>query len=369
MRKAIGGFLFVLIALLWANFVFGQESTNSSDNVSAQYTQMQNLLQKLEKEAVKIPFNITRIATQQIEYDTTKLTQQGYELIKHEIERTLRDQERLKVLNLEEFKDQKVLHISGTDSSLSLRNTQRSTSSKENSIRLLELSQKYEIDAFLKGEIQYRSEMGFVVMLQLISPQSREVIWSTSLISKDMDPEEEPNKGKLTLITAGASFLPTNNYLINNNIYNGDIFLLDYAAQLALRQPINNKNSGYIGVRGGYHYYNIMPQGEEGANYEPYDNSIFELGVIFYKTLAEKKEKENEYWIELYLSPNLLVPSGSQNMFGLAQGININLSDNLGLVLNAQYLLSSDPNIENKEETKNIELNTIGYGLMVQFRF
>lgn len=365
MRKATG--VLLLIGLLWSNVSFGQGATNASKDLS-QYTKLQHVMDKLKEEVENIPHTITRIATQSMSYDTTRLTPQGYRLIRHEIEGVFRDHGRTKMLSLEEFRRDKVLQVIGTDSTLSLRNTMRSADERENSIRLLELSQKYGVDAFMKGDIQYRYDVGYVIMLELISPQSREVIWSKSLVSKDLNPPKKPSGGKTTLITAGASLVPTNQYTVNGSMYGGDILLLDYSARLVFRQAINSKNSGYIGIRGGYHYYNVMPKGDEVNGYEPYDTSIYEVGAVFYKTLAEKAERKNDYWLELYVGPNLLMVSNGQNQFGLAQGINLNISENLGLALDAQYLFNQSPEIESEDQTRNIQLNTIGYGLKILLR-
>lgn len=363
MRNATG-VLFLFLALLYVNVCVGQTSTANVE----QYTQLQKLLEKLEIEVEEIPHNVQRIATQRLEYDSTRITDKGFQLIKYEIERVIREEAQARLLSLEEFEPQKILRVSGTDSTLSLRNTSHSGDESENSIRLLELSQKYAIDAFMQGYIQYENDLGYVVNLELINPSSREVIWSKSLVSETLEPEEEPNTGKLVLINAGGSFLPTSDYTINGSSYGGDILLLDYSFRFALRQPINSKSSGYIGVQGGYHYYNIMSRGEELDTYDPYNLSVVEVGALFYKTLGPKSEMENEYWIDLFVGPNLLIPSENQNLFSLTQGVNLNLSENLGVTLDLQYLFSSSPALENEEETKNIQLNTIGYGLKILFR-
>lgn len=365
MRKATG--VLLLIGLLWSNVSYGQDAATESDDQS-EYTELQQVLNKLRGEVENIPHTINRIATQSIKYDSTRLTEQGYKLIVHQVEEVFRDNGRTKVLSLEEFRRKKVLHVTGTDSTLTLRNTMRSPNERENNLRLLELSQRYGIDAFMKGNIQYRDDVGYVIMLELISPQSREVIWSKSLVSKDMDPPEKPSGGKSTLVTAGASLMPTSQYMVNGNIYGGDIMLLDYSGHLVFRQAINSKNSGYIGIRGGYHYYNVVPKGDEMSGFEPYNVSIYEAGAIFYYSLAEKAESKNDYWLELYAGPNMLLISNARNQFGLAQGININISNNLGLALDAQYLFMESPQIENEDQTRNIQLNTIGYGLKVLLR-
>lgn len=356
------GFLLILV-FLCTDFSVAQQTDKTS-----QYSQLQNVLTKLKAELENVPFNIQTIATQKFSYDSVRIRDQGYKLIKHEIERVFREHGRIKVLTLQEFEAQKVLYISGTDSTLSLRNTSRSASEKENSIRLLELSQKYGIDAFMKGHIQYDYSLGYVVTLELISPTSREVLWSKSLVSKSLQPEEEPYKGKLTLIEAGASLIPTTGYQLQGAPYSGEILLFDYGFRLALRQPINNENSGYIGLQAGYHYYSVMPKGSEESDYQGFNSSVYEFGAKFYKTLAEKTEQENEYWLSLYLGPNLLIPANSPNLFGLSQGVNVNMSDNLGVALDLQYLLTSTPSIENENETKNLQLNTIGYGIKILLR-
>lgn len=356
----------VILVLLCANVCVGQNAQPPS-----QYVELQQVLEKLKTEVEDIPYNIGKVANQQISYDSTRITSQGFRLIEHEIERMFSEHGRINILSLEEFDEEKVLKITGTDSTLSLRNTSRSASDKENSLRLLELSQKYGVDAFLQGNVQYRADVGYVISLELISPKTREVMWSRSLVSKDMEPEEEPSKGKLTLIQAGASVLPTNDYLINNNSYSGEILFLDYAARLAFRQPINSENSGYIGLQGGYHYYNVVPKNEEQSDYEPYTTSIFEVGAVFYKTIGEKSEQKGEHWVDLFVGPNLLISTNSKNLFSLTQGVNVNVSENLGITLDVQYLFSSTPTLENGNDAtiqKTVQLNTIGYGVKVLLR-
>lgn len=363
MRNATGGLL-LCVALLCANVSYGQSSSANFE----QYTQLQKLLEKLETEAEEIPFNVQRIATQRLHYDSTRITEKGYQLIKYEIERVIREEGQAQMLSLEEFEPKKVLRVTGTDSTLSLRNTSHSGTESENSIRLLELSQKYSVDAFMQGYIQYENDLGYVVSLELISPSSREVIWSKSLVSETSETEEEYYKGKLTLLTIGSSVLPTNDYAISGISYSEDILLLDYSFNLALRQPINRNASGYIGVQAGYHYYNLMSLEEKLDTYEPFSTSVFEFGTQFFKTLGPKSEMENEYWLELFLGPNLLMPSNSQNLFSLTQGVNVNLSENLGVTLDFRYLFSSSPALEDEDEIKNIQLNTIGYGLKILLR-
>jgi hypothetical protein len=281
------------------------------------------------------------------------------------------------MLALEEFEQENVLQITGTDSSLVLKNTGKEANEKENSLRLLELSRKYGVDAFLKGYVQYRNDVGYTISLELISPSTREVIWSKSLVSRDLEPEEEVYKGKLTLLTVGANNTPTGGYLLSSanggagGTYSGDILLLNYNVRLAFRQPINKKNSGYIGVQGGYNYYNVLPVGEEGDDFESYNASVFDLGLVFYKTLAEKSEKENAHWVDIFIGPNLLMPSNSKNLFALTQGVNVNVAENLGVAFDVQYLFSSGPSLENSEEAqiqKTVELNTIGYGVKILLR-
>lgn len=362
----VTGCLVVLVVLVCGNLVYAQNAKQPS-----QYAELQQVLEKLEKEVENIPYNINRVANQELTYDSTRITSQGFRLIEHEIERAFTEHGRIKVLSLQEFDEQKVLKITGTDSTLTLRNTNKSADEKENSLRLLELSQKYGVDAFMQGNIQYRNDVGYVISLELIGANNREVLWSKSLVSNDMEPEEEPTEAKLTLITMGASVLPTADYLISSNSYSGEILFLDYAARIAFRQPINSKNSGFIGIQGGYHFYNVVPKGEEQSDYEPYTSSIFEIGTVFYKTIAEKAEKENIHWVDLFVGPNLLISTNSKNLFSLTQGVNVNVSENLGITLDVQYLLSSTPTLENSDDAsidKTIQLNTIGYGVKVLLR-
>lgn len=238
----------ILVVLLLA---VGQSFSQNDTAAGSQYKELQQVVEKLKTEVENIPYSIQKVANQEISYDSSRITAKGFKLIEHEIERAFTEQGRVNMLQLEEFEQQNVLQITGTDSTLLLKNTSEKPNAKENSLRLLELSQKYGVDAFLKGYVQYRYDVGYVVSLELISPSTREVIWSKSVVSKDLEPEEETYKGKLTLLTVGATNIPTGTYLINQNAYNSDIILLDYNVRLAFRQPVNNKNSAYIGVQGG----------------------------------------------------------------------------------------------------------------------
>lgn len=366
----VTAFVFGLV-LLWVNCGMAQQAGNAA--VNSQYQELQQVLEKLRAEVEKMPHDIGRVANQEMAYDSSRITQQGFRLIEHEIERTFTEHGRINMLSLEEFDRENVLRVTGTDSTLLLKNTNQAPDENENSSRLLELSEKYGVDAFMKGYVQYRNDVGYTISVELISPSTREVIWSKTLVSKDLEPEEEVYKGKLTLLTVGASNIPASSYLIGeeSDIYGGDFMLLDYNVRLAFRQPVNSKNSGYIGVQGGYHYYNIIPVGDEQESYEPYDTSIYDLGLVFYKTLAEKEEQENAHWIDLFIGPNLLMPSDSNNLFALTQGVNVNVAENVGVTLDVQYLFSSDPSLNNAEDAqipKTVELNTIGYGFKILLR-
>jgi len=95
------------------------------------------------------------------------------------------------------------------------------------------------------------------------------------------------------------------------------------------------------------------------------------VGAVFYKTIGDKANTENEHWVDLFVGPNLLVSTNSKNLFSLTQGINVNVSENLGVTLDVQYLFSSTPTLENGNDAtiqKTVQLNTIGYGVKVLLR-
>ena len=361
----------VLLILLWimgATSVLAQQGGTGRIDQAQAYKQFENLLSKLEQEVQNISFDVDRIATYQISFDSTLFTRQGIRFIRYELERVFIEKGGISVLSLEEFKSRNVLHIVGSDSSLTLRNTSLSPARNNQSERLLRLSREYGIDAFLRGHVYYREALGYVISLELFNPASRAIVWSKSLISKTIE-QEKPDDGKKYLISAGITQLRTGDYLINNVAYTGDLLKLDYSLRVAFRQPINERNEGYIGLQAGYHYYSLQQLGDKQPNFEPITSSVFETASLFYKTWAEKEGKNGEYWVEIFMGPKILFISNSQNTVALHQGINVNVSENLGMGLDAQYLLTESTTLENGDGSLNLELNSIGYGVKILLRF
>lgn len=363
--QRLRGYLYSLIIfLLSAPIVFAQPETINTKQVKA-YKQLDGLLNKLKEEVENVPFNVNRIATHEISYDSTLFTRSGIQLIKNRIEGVFVEKSGVELVELDDRESNKTLHIVGSDSSLVLRNT--SNNSENNSDKLMALGEKYGIDAFLKGHVQYKESLGYIVSLQLFEPSSRSVIWSKSFVSEYIE-GEKPYKGKTVLVSTGALNTGTDAYTINGSVYQGDVMLLDYNSDFIIRQSINQDNDGYLGIGAGYHYYSLISIGEQQQNYESISTSAFDFGVLFYKTWAEKSEQKGEYWVELFLGPKMLFMANSENSLSLKQGININVAENIGIALDFNYLLTPNTNLANQDQSKNLELNSIGYGVKILLR-
>lgn len=359
---------FLLLIMVGCYLPVNAQFSNNRANIEREYTELNSLLDKLEQEAANSPFDVRRVAFFKLDYEQSRFTKQGIRYIKNEIERVLNESTPISMVNVREFDEPDPLQIIGSDSSLTIMNTNGWSTEQGGRDRLSNIVQKYALDGILEGSIQYRDGPGYILSLRLVRGDSRAVAWNISVMSNDMEQEEEMPESKTILISAGGGLLPYSGYVANGQIPSTDPVVIDYSANLTLRQSINSKNSGYLGVSLGYHQYRSAGL-DENQNIEPFSLTSFRAGVLYFLSVAEKSEIPNDYWIEIYLGPDILIVSENDNLFRINQGINFNLARNLGLSLDLQYLLSSEPSLEDANSNTTVDFKSIGYALRFLVRF
>lgn len=363
----------ILICLLLltglCTYAYGQSEATAGNEIqlNEQYADLELALDKLTKKLENVSVDIRRAAPLQWEYEESKITSEGFKLIRNEIERTIFRTGRIKVLDIEALQDNQVLKISGSDSSLKISNA-ANRNQEDYDEQLMRLSEQYSVDAFLKGHVQYQEDMGFIITLEFINPRSKAIDWSTTVMSKDVESKKEIPTGRRNILSGGVNLNSPSEYVVNTSTYSDGLNLLNYNLNYTYRQPVNPEHSSYFGISAGYHVMNLTYLGDR-SDVESFSKSIMNTGVYYFKTLGKKPNTKRQYWIELFIGPEMKVVFNDKNHFQMSQGLHLNFTKNLGMELNLNFLISGSSRLTNEEETKEVELNNTSYGLKLLLKF
>lgn len=324
------------------------------------------LMNMLDETLSEVPFNMQRIVFLRLEHNAERFSEDQITYIRDEIERVFAARPGITMLSVPELEVSPVLHITSSDTSLIVKNLSpfSATSNPED---LMRIGQKYAIQGYLSGRIQYSEAIGYQLNLRLIRPESREVTWNKTIETRTFEPEPERIEARRTIIAVGAGLQSTQNYLIQGISYGGKFLTMNYAGSITFRQPMTANNSGYIGLTGGLSFISLLNRDDDGS-FTEFSKLIPSAGVTFFKTFLPRMEEPVDHWLEVYLGANMFFPSGNDNLFSVNQGFYLNLSDNLGVAVDLQYLLMDTPHIGDEETNTRLNLNNLGYGLRFLFR-
>ena len=356
--------LFLLIA------VMGIETATAQSNAEKEIErrlEFRLLMQKLENTLSEVPFNVQRVVFLKLEHNPVRFDDDRISYVRDEIESVFSSQPGITMLHVPELEMSPVLEISSSDTSLVVKNLSPFSASSSPD-ELLKISEKYAIQGFLDGRIQYNPALGYQLNLRITRAESREVVWNKTIETRTFEPEPEKFEGKRTIIAAGAGMHSTQNYQMGGSVYGGDFLTLNYSAALTFRQSMTPRNSGYVGLTGTINFISLTNIDEDGS-FEEFSKMVPGLGISFYKTFIERSDIPNDHWIEAYVGVNMLFPPGNDNKFSVTQGVYLNLTDNLGISIDLNYILGEDPSLVDEETENRLNLNNLGYGLRFLLRF
>lgn len=355
----------ILIITLAATSLYAQ-SVQRSNLVSDEIVEFETLMHRLQSHLDEIPFNMNRIAFYNFDIDEDTFTKSGRDYLRTRIKSEFVSHSTTGIVSVPEFESLGRLNVIGTDSTLIISSS-TFTTPDETASKLLELGQKYSLDGYLEGTLQYRSREGYLLNIRLTRPSSREVVWSKNITSRNFLPEEDHDKGSLVLINIGTGLLNTNQYTFGGDSYSDDLLALDYSFALTIRQPVNHNNGGYVGLVLGAHYFNLTNL-NDAVEIEGMNVFYGQVGFVLTKTLFEKNHSQTDHWVDFNLGANMYIRSESNNVFTINQSVNFNLSRNIGLSLNFNYLLGDNPSLKLEEESKQMHIKNMTYGFGILFR-
>jgi hypothetical protein len=344
------------------------QSYYADDEIAFQFAEIQILIEKLALDLETLPSNIKRVAFFDLTYDKKAIKRETYDLLKGRIDQLLVRSSAMKLVGIPEALSRPHLIVVGTDSSLVVSNTFRTNNDEVKWFN--ELAEKYSLDAFLEGSVRYDEKFGFILNLRVLKSANRDVVWSTSLLSREILKKTQLTIGREYIVSAGVNMFSAKSYMTNTNndstLANGVTFM-NYALRLIYKQPTDDSFRGNFGIIGGIHQISSVDS-QSDTNYVAIKKTYFEVGVSGSYSFFKKRSEINDYWLDVFLQSSMYFPIPEDNLYSVSTGINLNVSYNIGIAFTMNYLLNN-PQIIEKNLFINTKLDPIGYGISATFRF
>lgn len=340
----------------------------ADDEIALQFAEIQILIEKLAVDLETLPPNIKRVAFFDLSYDKKAIKRETYDLLQGRIQQILVRSSSMKLVGIPEALSRPHLIVVGTDSSLVVSNTFRTNNDEVKWFN--ELAEKYSLDAFMEGTVRYDEKFGFILNLRVLKSANRDVVWSTSILSREILKKTQLTLGREYIVSAGINNFSAKTYMTNTNndstLAKGVTFT-NYALRLIYKQPTDDSFRGNFGVIGGIHQLSSSNAGND-SNYVAMKKTFFEVGISGSYSFFKKRSEINDYWLDLFLQSSMYFPIPEDNIFAVTTGVNVNVSYNIGISFTMNYLMNN-PRIIEKNLFINTQLDPIGYGISATFRF
>lgn len=340
-----------------------------------EYIEIENLISKVQTHLISLPLQVRRLGFQRIIFDKENIDPQKIRLIEARLADLITTSRSTRVISMSEFAQKRPIHIRGTDSTIIVTNSVESLRNQQGETDWYqEIISKYQLDGILSGSIQHSNGVGYFLNLQLFDAKNREVIWSVSVYSEDVEAGAMLDKGKLWTINVGAGFNSVSNYRmtdIEDSLWTpiaDGVTMYDYGVTVTYRQPVGANYSSMFGVVAGLHQLSVGYTGQDSVQFREYKKPVLEAGLAFYKTYKPKGDLSHDYWIEAFLMGTVYFPIGERNLFVLKPGLNVNLTNNVGITAHATYFLNPATVTDTSKEV-SMKFKNIGFGVSALFRF
>ncbi len=360
---------------------------------------VEKIQEQLNPELGDFPVSVRRVAIYKINYSALRFTNEEIEYIRAEMEYSLRQFAGLTVLSPPELEPNDKLKIVGNDSTLQILNMQGRSLADVSPEMLEEIAYKYGVQGLVELSLQRREPEGLVIGIRVMNPQSREVVWSKSFISNPPVVLPTLDQGSQYLLTFGVTSRGSDSWYRNqyantsgaqidttgagagagagvdstgngsNFVHQADTLLrqalTDFSVTFSYRQPLDLRNSAYIGFTAGYHVLRST-----NRDVTLFDMSLFDVGLVYYQAISEKVPDIDEYRVVFYSRANVQFPLGNNRqgeVFMLEPGLQFHLSKNIGLSVFGNLMLAGDTiKLSNKDR---LTYNKSGFGFHAVIRF
>jgi hypothetical protein len=347
-----------IIVFLFFVSLMGRNAFAQSDAVL-----VEKAVAKLEDMTSDIPNDIRRVTVYRLNYNENYLSEETVGYIVSRIEQTFREYSALTIISPPELKPTNELKIFGRDSTIQISNTKGRSLAESNSELLLETAQKYSLHALIEVSVQKKAIEGFIINIRMIRPESQEVVWVKTLISNQVFPKEDIDKGKLIFLNVGVETVTGESFKVDSTTTDAEQQILNFNASITFRQPIDNSVSSYFGIRGGFNIY-------KGTQDSLYNATLLNLGVVFQYGLGEENESINANRLLLTLDADVrfALTKYEGSIFTISPGLQFNFTESISVGLYARNIISGDE-LRQKDVDQSITFNRLSYGLQCVFRF
>lgn len=358
----------ILVVILLAGFGIQSARAQSGDiNRRADTYMMRQITNQLVEELSDLPVNVRRMAIYKINYKSSNFDNQDIAYIKGSIESTFRDNSPVVVISPPELDPSDKLKIVGSDSTLKLLNI-KGRSLADMSPELLEdIAQKYSVSGLTELTIQRLQTEGLVVLIRIMNPQSREIVWSKSLAAFPVEDPEEKKLGKRVVIQFGATMMENESYATG---VAPDVEIpvgtssLKYNLSVGYRQPLNEMNSSYLGIFTGV---NVL-RANESTDFE---STFWEMGITFDQAISRKSTEINDYRLMLGLDASVWLAQGDRNgnLITASPSLMFNLTQNIGFEVRGLVLVSDRFVKTTAANPNSYTYGQLGYGVKAYVQF
>lgn len=363
--------LILIFALLFlisseSSLVLAQAQAQKHENGVAYL--MDQITDKMSEEFNDIPVNIRRSAVYKVNYSAMRFSPEEVDYIRGEVEYALRQYAGLTVLSPPELEPNDKMKIMGSDSTLQILNVRGRSLADVSPEFLTTITDKYGVQGLVELTIQKRFPEGLVLLIRMMNPNSREIVWTKSFVSNPKQPKEIVEKGRTSVVIIGAGALQAETITQYDALGAGtdstiNKSVLDLHASYTFRQPLNKKNSAYVGFSTGAHIL-------KSSDAEEFSMTLLKFGVNYYQAITPKNEDINDYRIMFVFGGEVMFPLGTKRkgeLFVATPQLMFNLSNNLGLSLYGNVIFSGETLRQSNGD--DLTFNKIGYGVRCVIRF
>lgn len=329
---------------------------------------MDQVTERMSEEFNDIPVNVRRTAVYKINYSAMRFSPEEVDYIRGEVEYALRQYAGLTVLSPPELEPNDKMKIMGSDSTLQILNVRGRSLADVSPEFLTSITDKYGVQGLVELTIQRRYPEGLVLLIRMMNPNSREIVWTKSFVSNPKQVKEEVDKGRTSVIIIGAGNLKADTITEYDALGAGtdstvNKSVLDLHASYTFRQPLNKQNSAYVGFSAGAHIL-------KSSDTEEFSMTLVKFGVNYYQAITQKNEDINDYRIMFVFGGEVMFPLGTKRkgeLFVATPELMFNLSNNLGLSIYGNVIFAGET--LRQSNGNDLTFNKIGYGVRGVIRF
>ncbi|MEX0721406.1 MAG: hypothetical protein WD059_12110 [Balneolaceae bacterium] len=342
---------------------FGWQNGHAQVNKWADSYQLERITAQMIAEISDIPVSVRRMAIYKLNYNSSSFDKQSIAYIKSEIESVFRDYSPVRVISPPELDPTDNLKIVGSDSTLQIMNIQ-GRSVADMSPELLEnISSKYSVSGLVELTLQKKRPEGLIISVRIISPSSREIVWSKSFESYPVEEREKVDLGKRVTLNFGATSLTNESFTLAGSEEMEESKTLNYNFTFGYRQPLNLDNSSYLGLFVGY---NKM----RSTDNPDFENAFLEVGLSFDQALSRKSPDIRGYRVMLGVDASIWLPRDEKkgDIVMISPSIMFNLTENLGFEVNGLAFMS-DRSVQDPVNSNIFTYGQLGYGVRAYVQF